>query len=172
MLIRINLDLPMLPTYEFYSDPKYMNCTASEVEKNILDLYTRLDNSVDRIAMGEHYPRIIELLKTAKPQFSLRVAWHWISKLQIIDNISRTDVEDLRDKVYSIILGTEHLITEKLNVDTPVIYGFHVEEITKTSAKTYYGILSRLNLECKALVNSRLALKLKSFYIIPNIEFC
>jgi hypothetical protein len=75
------------------------------------------------------------------------VAYHWISKLQILENISKADAEDARDKVYSMILCTKHLITEKLIVESPVIYGFHVQDLTRNSAKINYGILSKLKLE-------------------------
>lgn len=90
---------------------------------------------------------MVELLKTAKPKLAFRYAYQWISKLQPLEKISITNVEDARDKVYSIILNTEHLITEKLIVDSPVIYGLHITDITRTSVKVNYGILSKLGLE-------------------------
>lgn len=52
MLIKTNLFLPMLPRYEFYSNPIFTSGKATEIERHILDLYTSLDTSVDRLAIG------------------------------------------------------------------------------------------------------------------------
>ena len=101
--------------------------------------------------MGQYYFKTMDLLKKTNTAITLETAYHWISKLQIKDTISYDDVEKARTNIYNIILGTEHLVAEKMIVDVPVVYGLHIEEITVNSARINYGIFGKLNLEECAL---------------------
>lgn len=147
MLIRTNLSVPLLPRYEFYSSDRFTSGNPTQVDKDLMDLNVNLDTAINRLAMGEFYVRMQESLKDAKPHLSLRVAWEWTSKIQPPDGAALQDAEKARDLIYSIILGTEYLITEKMIVDSPLVYGLHVSSITVNYATVNYGILSKLDIE-------------------------
>jgi hypothetical protein len=147
MLIRTNLMVPLLPKYEFYSSPRFTGGSPSQVDKDLMDLNINLDTAISILAMGEFYPRMQETLKDTKPRMHLRFAHEWISKIQPPDGVTLPDVEKARDMFYSIVLGTEDLITEKMILDSPLVYGLKVDSITSDSATIGYGILSKLTTE-------------------------
>jgi hypothetical protein len=142
MLIKTNLALPILP---------HQNYPPYEVNEDIGKIHDELDNITDRLAMGQYYLRMKDMLNKAFPFFKFeqqkKFAYAWLSQLRPLENVSSTEAENARTDIYSIILGTENLVTEKTIVDGPVVYGCHVTDITQSSARVNYGILSKLQLE-------------------------
>lgn len=168
MLIKTNLFLPILPTYDYLALQK-----GNPIVEQI---YRSLDNATDRLAMGEFYLREKDLLKKAPPfledfEKGKRFTYLWISQLKPLQGISYDEVEKARTSIYNIILGTENVITEKLIVDVPVIYGSHVTDITQTSAKVNYGILCKLEIEkciLKLHSDSKMTMLVQSYQILKE----
>ena len=143
MLIISNLKLPFGKMHA--SESTSITIGKRRLSKDIETLSTRLQLTINRLAMGEYYLRTLDLLK--KSNASLEYAYDSISKLETKKKVTLDEVEEAKSILHTIILGTEHLITEKFVVNPPVVYGVFVEEITSTSAKIRYGILHHLSLE-------------------------
>ena len=102
-----------------------------------------------RLAMGKFYLRTIDLLK--KSESTLSYAYDSMSKLEPLQNATFEQIEEDKTTLYGIILGTEHIITEKEIVDAPIVYGTYPFDITSTNARINYGILNKLEIEnCEA----------------------
>ena len=143
MLIKTNLALPILPL---------RNYPPHDVDDdNIKKVYDEIDNITDRLAMGQYYIRMKDMLNNAPPfnnfEKQKKFANIWLSQLKPLENVSLTEAENARTDIYNIMLGTEDMVTEKTIVDTPVVYGCHPTDVTQSSVRVNYGILSNLPLE-------------------------
>jgi hypothetical protein len=147
MLIRTNLKIPLDEPYSFGLNPNEINDTLAR--RNIKNLYERMQQIASRLAMGEFYLRTIDLLK--KSELTLSYAYDSISKLEPLQNATFEQIEEDKTTLYGIILGTEHIVTEKEIVDAPIVYGTYSFDITSTNTRINYGILNKLEIEnCEA----------------------
>lgn len=143
MLIISNLKLPfgrLNLEHQTVSD----SITA---EQGVETLSDRLQQAINRLAMGEHYLRLLEILGKSTNPIDLESPYYSLSKQEPVQGISYTDIQEDKAIFYNIISGTENWITEKLIVDVPIIYGAHISDVGKNTAKLNFGLLAKLPFE-------------------------
>jgi len=144
MLIISNLKLPFGKLYLQQSSVVEEGMTA---EQGVEILSDRLQKAINRLAMGEYYLRMLEILKKSPNPVDLETPYYSLSKQEPVQGISYTEIQEDKASLYSIISGTESWVTEKLILDVPIIYGTHISEVTNKTANLNFGLLAKLPIE-------------------------
>jgi len=172
MLIISNLKLPF---GKLYVQQNTVTDEGITVEEGVDELFDRLQVTINRLVMGEHYLRLKEILEKSPIQIDLETAYHSLSKQEPVPGMTIQEIQEDVSIMYNIITKTEHWITEKIIVDVPIIYGMHVLGITNQSAILNYGIISKLPIKkselelysdwkCKSLEKTIELAKENNFY--------
>jgi len=144
MLIISNLKLPFGKLYVPQDTIAEKGITA---EQGVEVLSTRLQATINRLAMGEHYLRLLEILKKSVNPVDLETPYYSLGKQEPIPGMTFLEIQEDLATMYNIISQTENWVTEKLIVDVPIIYGMHISDITNHSGILNYGIMSKLSIE-------------------------
>jgi len=146
-LIRKNLSISsrIFPFFDTFEE----DFANRKISQKLHELSDALDHAIDRLAIGEFYSKMKYLLEKGCPRrYGIDPSF---DDIIIPENTTFDQISELQTDIYSIILGTEHILTDSLVLEL-VIYGITVTDIMQTSAKISYGIFSSRDIkECKLI---------------------
>lgn len=138
MLIQENLNLDFV---------EYPTGVLSSLAENVdTETPRKIAIAVNRLAMGEYYIRLKELLLKYEINLEISSAKYWLGKITPPKQIGFNDVKEVFNTVYNIILETEHQITEQFNLSGPLICGLYCSCITHNSCIIKYGLFSEVEI--------------------------
>lgn len=141
LLIQENLGSPFVEHYTGFG--------GLSLDGSMQDTETprRIAMVINRLAMGEYYIRLKEILSSLGIDLEHNSPYFWIGSEISPKIIDINTVKGFLETTYNIILGTEHNITEKYDLEKPLICGLHILKITTHSCTISYFLFSKYNIQ-------------------------
>lgn len=144
-LIKENLDIPSERSF-FRFDREL----SREVKDSFENLWNGLSRTIDTLSMGKFYTTFQNILSTGNELFSYGSEYLYFHLLKFPENTSLENLEKSFSDLYNFLFGTEHLITNKIMLEFPMVYGANVTDISSNSVTLNYGLLLKPSVKgCK-----------------------